>query len=142
MTDNGRTDVQRLIGEVAARHNILLKPDDAAFVLVTINRLVLEGIVSELLEKVSVVVADFEQAAGQVQTKAGASIGKEVKEATAAIRGDLANDVAAAGKQAHELVLAVHRAHSRPAVEKWVAVGAACALILFFLGVLTGRLLK
>jgi len=80
MTDNGRPDVQRLIGEVAARHNILLKPDDAAFVLVTINRLILEGIVSELLEKVSAIVADFEEAAGQVQSKAGAAIGKEVKE--------------------------------------------------------------
>jgi hypothetical protein len=142
MTDNDRPDVQRLIAEVAALHNILLKPDDAAFVLVTINRLILEGIVAELLEKVSAIITDFEQAAGQVQTKAGASIAREVKEATAAIRGELAKDVAAAGKQAHELVVAVHRAHSGPAVEKWVAVGAACALLLFFLGVLTGRLLK
>ncbi len=35
-------DVQRLIDEVAARHRLLLKPDDAAFAIVTMNRLVLE----------------------------------------------------------------------------------------------------
>ncbi len=37
-------NVQRLIAEVAARHRLLLKPDDAAFALVTMNRLVLEEI--------------------------------------------------------------------------------------------------
>jgi len=36
-------DVQRLIDEVAARHRLLLKPDDAAFAIVTMNHLVLEA---------------------------------------------------------------------------------------------------
>src|ERR1022692_4829840 len=35
-------NVQRLIAEVAAQHGLFLKPDDAAFALVTMNRLVLE----------------------------------------------------------------------------------------------------
>ena len=47
-----RLDVQRLIGAVAARHGILLKPDDAAFALVTMNQLILEETVEELLETV------------------------------------------------------------------------------------------
>jgi hypothetical protein len=142
MIGNGRLDLQRLIGEVAARHNILLKPDDAAFALVTINRLVLEDVVGELLEKVRGLIMELEQAAAQVQTKAGNLVARDVQEATAAVRDELANDIGAAGKQAHEFVLAVHRAHSKSAVEKWVAVGATCALILFLLGVLVGRLLK
>ena len=36
-------DVQRMIDEVAARHRLLLKPDDAAFAIVTMNHLVLEA---------------------------------------------------------------------------------------------------
>ena len=43
---NGRRltppDVMALIGEVAARHGITLRPDDPVFALVTVNQLVLE----------------------------------------------------------------------------------------------------
>ena len=34
-------DTQKLIAEVAARHGILLKANDAAFALVTMNQIVL-----------------------------------------------------------------------------------------------------
>lgn len=34
-------DVQRLIGEVARRHNVLVSPDDPIFVAVTLNELLL-----------------------------------------------------------------------------------------------------
>jgi len=54
-------DVQRLIDEVAARHRLLLKPDDAAFAIVTMNRLVLE----ESLEAIHSLIQEdlFEAAA-------------------------------------------------------------------------------
>ena len=42
MRENNSFNVQRLIAEVAAQHGLFLKPDDAAFALVTMNRLVLE----------------------------------------------------------------------------------------------------
>jgi len=35
-------NIQRLIAAVAAEHSLILKPDDAAFAIVTMNRLVLE----------------------------------------------------------------------------------------------------
>jgi hypothetical protein len=142
MTDHRPPDLQRLIGEVAARHNILLKPDDAAFALVTINRLILEDVVKDLLEKVREILVEFELAAGQVQTRAGSLIARDVKEATAAIRGELAKEVGAAGKQAQALVDAVHRAHSKAVVEKWVGIGIACAALLFASGFLVGRLVR
>jgi hypothetical protein len=41
-------DIGRLIAAVAARHHVLLKPDDAAFALVTLNQLVLEDSMKEL----------------------------------------------------------------------------------------------
>src|SRR5580658_433021 len=45
-------NVERMIAVVAAEHRFILKPDDAAFALVTMNRLVLE----ESLEAIRAVV--------------------------------------------------------------------------------------
>jgi hypothetical protein len=140
-TLESRLDVQRIIGAVAARHGILLKPDDAAFALVTINQLVLEEFMAELLEQVRHAMADFDEVAAHVQTRAGSLVASEVKDATGAIRHALEGDIAAAGKQAREFVIEVHRAHSRAALEKWVAVGVVCSLLLFVVGVFVGKLL-
>ena len=38
--ENDRIDIQRLIGEVAARHRLLLHPDEPAIAMVTMNQLV------------------------------------------------------------------------------------------------------
>jgi hypothetical protein len=141
-TLGGRLDVQHIIGAVAARHGILLKPDDAAFALVTINQLVLEEVMAELLERVQHAMADFDQAAARVQTRAGSLLASEVKDVTGAIRTALASDVARAGERARELVVEVHQAHSRAALEKWVALGVVCSLLLFVFGVLVGKLLQ
>jgi hypothetical protein len=138
--ETGRSDVQHLIGEVAARHGILLKPDDAAFALVTINQLVLEEVMTGLLRKVEHAMAEFDGAAVRVQAQAGSLLASEVRDAAAAIRRELQGDVATAGKQASQLVMEVHRAHSRSAVEKWLALGVACALLMFGAGVVVGRL--
>ena len=142
MRENSGLDVQRLIGAVAARHGILLKPDDAAFALVTMNRIILEEVMTELLGKVQHAMADFDEAAARVQTRAGSVLASEVKDAAATIHRELESDIAAAGKQAREFVLEVHRAHSRAALQKWVALGALCALVLFVSGVLLGRMLQ
>ena len=139
---NGNVDVQRLIGAVAARHGILLKPDDAAFALVTINQLILEEVMATVLGKMQHAVADFDEAAARVQTRAGSLLASEVKAAAAAIRGELENDIATAGKQARQFVLQVHRAHSRATLEKWMALGIVSALILFVCGVFVGKLLQ
>ena len=42
--------MQRLIAAVATEHRLLLKPDDAAFSIVTMNRLVLEESLEESLD--------------------------------------------------------------------------------------------
>jgi len=45
-------DIKILIGEVAARHGVTLRPDDPAFVLVTVNQLVLEQAIAELVQRI------------------------------------------------------------------------------------------
>jgi hypothetical protein len=139
--DNCNRDVQRIIGAVAERHGILLKPDDAAFALVTINQLMLEEIMADLLEEVRSAITEFDEAAGRVQSRAGSLLASEVKDAAATIRRELEGDIAAAGQQAREFVLEVHRAHSKAARGRWLALGLACALILFVSGVFLGRML-
>jgi hypothetical protein len=140
--ESSNRDVQRIIGAVAERHGILLKPDDAAFALVTINQLMLEEVMVELLGEVRSAITEFDEAAGRVQSRAGSLLASQVKDAAATIRRELGGDIAAAGQQAREFVFEVHRAHSKAARERWLALGLACAVILFVAGILLGRLIR
>jgi len=72
-------DIDRLIAEVAARHGILLEKDDAAFALVTLNQLILDSAIDDLVGKMRAVIAEFEVATERVQQKAGIAIAKQVK---------------------------------------------------------------
>jgi hypothetical protein len=139
---NGSFDIQRLIGAVAERHGILLRPDDAAFALVTMNQLMLEAAMNELVVKLENAAADFEQSAERVQTRAGGLIGNEVKNALASIRGELQSDIATAGIQARELVSEVRKAHSRPVLAKWISFGVVCGLVLFLCGIFVGKMFQ
>jgi hypothetical protein len=78
-------DIDRLIAEVAARHGILLKKDDAAFALVTLNQLVLEAALSRLIAETQRATADFECAMDRVQTRAGAAMANDARRLVAEI---------------------------------------------------------
>jgi hypothetical protein len=72
--------IDRLIAEVAARHGVLLKPDDAAFALVTLNQLVLEDGIKGLAAEIRAATADFESAFERVQVRAGAALAKDLRQ--------------------------------------------------------------
>ena len=86
-------NVQRLITAVAAEHRLLLKPDDAAFAIVTMNRLVLE----ESLEAIRAVVAEdlaqFKQTAQWAHSRAESAIQSEVRVSARALREELQSDI-------------------------------------------------
>jgi hypothetical protein len=69
-------DIDRLIAAVAARHHILLKPDDAAFALVTLNQLVLEDSINELACHIRSATTEFKSSFERVQVDAGAALAK------------------------------------------------------------------
>jgi hypothetical protein len=71
-------DVEKLIGEVAARNGIRIEPDDPAFALVTLNQLVLEQTVQDLVVQIRAATAEFESAADRVQKRAGTILAREV----------------------------------------------------------------
>src|ERR1700729_397065 len=91
-------DVQRLIAEVAARHRLLLKPDEAAFAIVTMNRLVLEESLEAIHSRV------LEGLAQKVQSRAGSILAAEVRESAAAIREEIRRDIKETHLQASKII--------------------------------------
>ncbi|MGD0619096.1 MAG: hypothetical protein ABSB67_15720 [Bryobacteraceae bacterium] len=97
---NSRIDVQRLIVEVAARHNILLKPDDAAFALVTMNELVLEELVERVETRIGASLAAFEASTKDAERRAVRAIAIEVDRSGDRIRHQIESDICDAGVKA------------------------------------------
>ena len=133
-------DVQRLIDEVAARHRLLLKPDDAAFAIVTINRLVLEESLEAIHSRIVEDLALFEAAAKKVQTRAGTVLAAEVRESAAGIRQELERDVQDARLQASKTVQQVEAAYQHRMSAQKLTIAVRAAVLLFSWGVWAGRI--
>jgi hypothetical protein len=117
-------DVKALIGEVAARNGIRLEPGDPAFALVTLNQLVLEEAVRDLVAEIRAATADFEAAAERVQGLAGATLAREINQL--AVRGRQGGPTDS-GAPAWCFAL------------RWMCTGAIIALGLMFAGTLFGH---
>jgi len=133
-------DVQHLIDEVAARHRLLLKPDDAAFAIVTMNRLVLEESLEAIHSQIHEDLGLFEAAAKKMQTRAGTILAAEVRESAAGIRQELERDVQDARLQASKIVRQVEAAYQQRMSAQKLAIAALAAVLLFFWGVWVGRI--
>lgn len=131
-------DVKALIGEVAARHGITLRPDDPAFALVTVNQLVLEQTMAELIGRTQQMTNEFDQAAARLQARAGSVLAAEVRKAGAEIRQALRQDIAA-GIQPRQSAEEIQRAQSGALSYWWLSAGLIAALALFVIGILVGR---
>jgi hypothetical protein len=135
-------DFKKLIGEAASRHGILLREDDPALVIVTLNHLILQSATNELIQKIRLLAVEFSEAAERVQERAGAAIGDEVRAAVDSARAGLKGDVEAERLQVRKLITEVHQAHSRPTVIRWITVGVLAATGLLGCGVLLGNLMR
>src|SRR5215469_8647853 len=89
-------DIQRLIGEVAARDGIRVEPGDPAFALVTLNQLVLEDAVKQIGEHIQSGIAEFTEAVQITESRAGKMLAEDVRDAAAQVREELQRDVEAA----------------------------------------------
>lgn len=74
-------DRKRIIGEVAARHGVLLEEDDPAFLLVTIAEIALRDAQAEFLDVVRRTIADQEEAAERMQKNIGETLGNSIRRA-------------------------------------------------------------
>ena len=84
----------------------------------------------------------FEQAAEQVQLRAGSLLAQRVRECVAVLRQDVLKDVGNASSQARERIEAVVRPKYRPTVQRWVVIGLLSGTVLFGCGVWLGTLLR
>ena len=74
-------DRKRIIGEVAAKHGVLLEEDDPAFLLVTIAEMALRDAQAEFLDVVRRTIADQEEAAERMQKSIGETLGNSIRRA-------------------------------------------------------------
>lgn len=136
------TEIKRLAAEVSLQHGIRIDPDDPMMAVVTLNRLVLENILTEGLASVRAAAEEFNQAAERVQVRAGSVVGQEVRECVGVIREELQKDIDEARLHACELVEELHRVQSRWSIVQWTATGILGGAVLFIGGFFSGVLLR
>jgi Transcriptional activator TraM len=130
-------DTKRLIAEVAAKHGICLTSNDPALCLITLNELVLEDAVAKVLENVHTANKDFEQAAEQLQARAGTFLAQQMSKSIAAARSEFVSNVDQATAQAVERISKWHHLQRRFAFH-WMVAGIVAALFIFAGGILLG----
>jgi hypothetical protein len=143
MADEKETvDIQRLIGEVAARHRFLLKIEDPAIALITMNQLILDSSLAAVHKQIRATIAEFHASLEKAEERAGSMLAEKVKESADQIREGLHGDIHVAGLKAREYVHLVNEAHRRPALIRWGAAGFVAATLVFGGGILLGTFLQ
>jgi hypothetical protein len=138
---SAKIDTKDMIAKVAQRHGILLRRDDPAFAIVTMNELVLEAMAAQLIQQVNSSINEFKAAADRIQMRAGATFAEEVRTAIDSVRAGLRADIEAGGFKARELVMEVHLTHSRRNFVRWFSAGLLAALVLLACGAFFGKMI-
>jgi CHASE3 domain sensor protein len=135
--DESRTtiDLKRLAAEVSVQHGIRVDPDDPMMAVVTLNRLVFEQAVGQVLERVQESVRDFETAADKVQVRAGAALAQEVRDCGDAMKQETAKALEEFRRAGTKRWADTAGVPSTRAGQKWIVLGLALAIFLFGLGV-------
>ena len=135
-------DLKRLAAEVSVQHGIRIDADDPMMAVVTLNRLVFEQAVAQVLERVQTAVRDFETAADKVQVRAGGVLAQEVRDCGFAMRQEFekACEDFRRGEQKYRSENGY--GHTRPAILRWLIPCFALALALFGVGICVGTQLR
>src|SRR5882724_9304565 len=134
-------DFKRITAEVAARHGMLLRPDDPAMLLVTMNEVVLQQVFGSIEARTEEIVAGIQAGLRSTQCESLGNIEREARKAGIAVREEIQKDIDAGRLHARELIVELNRAYTRSAVRRWVSIGVVAASGLLVLGVGLGMLL-
>ena len=132
-------DVKKIVGEVAARHGVLIDENDPLMVALTANGLVLEALARELMAESRAVVEKLESTTVGLPEEARAALTQAAERSAEAVRQGLAADIEGASLKARAIVDSVYRARSRAGMWMWIAVGMLAASVVFAAGFITGR---
>jgi ribosome recycling factor len=105
---------------------------------VTLNQLVLEDAAEQIREHIHAGVAEFTEAVRKAEVRAGKILAEEVKDAAAELRRELERDIEKARLEANQIVQAVHQAHTKAAIVRWVVATMIAAAGLFGAGLWLG----
>ena len=130
-------DLKRLAAEVSVQHGIRIDPDDPMLAVVTLNRLVFENAVAQVLERIQSSVQDFEAATEKVQIRAGAILAQEVRNYGSAFRQQFDQALEGSSRSGS----ATRTSKRGEILLNWyAALGAITfALVLFAVGIWVGR---
>jgi hypothetical protein len=131
-------EVQKLIGEVAARNHCRIEDGDPIFAVSTINRLMMDEAVDGLIVRVGAAITAFETSARAVDAHAGKLLAEEIRTSIAAWKAAIAQDINVASVRSCEMIDRLNQAHSRPVRLRWGALGLAAGLLLFVGGIFLG----
>jgi len=135
-------DLKRITAEVAARHGMLVMPDDPAMLLVTMNEMVLQQVIERIESRTEEMTTCIEVGIRSAQSEALGGIEREARKAGIAVREEIQKDVDTGRLHARELIVELNLAYSRSAVRRWVAIGVIAGTVLLVLGVGLGVLLS
>src|SRR5262245_48182641 len=127
---SGTLDTQKLIAEIAARHQIRLESDDPIFTVVTLNQLVMQDTVAEMLKVMEATLSRFEASIERAENRAGRLLADSVKDSGATIRRMIQEDIRAANLRANELVRRLDAVHNRRALRFWAGIALLCTVVL------------
>jgi len=126
-------DLKRLAAEISVQHGIRVDADDPMMAVVTLNRLVLESAVAEVVENLQSATRDLQDAAEKVQLRAGARLAREIRECASAIQMELRAGGSASGGRAANLRDDSKSGHHQRWLRQLIA-----AVIIFLAGVGVG----
>ena len=133
-------DVKRIVGEVAARHGVLVEENDPLMVALSANGVLLEALARELLDELRTVSARVENVTMELPDEMSAALKQAAEYAASSVRRGLELDIEGAGLKARAIVDAVHRSQSSAAMWTWITAGLFAGMALFAAGVAVGRL--
>ena len=133
-------NIQRLIAAVAAEHDLILKPDDAAFAIVTMNRLVLEESLEAIRAVVAEQLAQVKQTAQSAQSSARSAIEYEIQSTAAILHDAINRDIGRARTHAVEIVEEVKAAYEKPMSNRKFTILSLAGLLIWLVGFCMGRL--
>ena len=134
-------DFRRLAAEVSAQHGIRIDPDDPMMAVVTLNRLVFEQAVAEVLDRVQSAARDFEVATEKVQVRAGGVLAQEVRDCAVVLRDEIAKATGSVGSDAR-IVRAQGTSIAAAPKSAWLVAGLALALTMLAIGMWLGARLR
>jgi hypothetical protein len=134
-------DIRRLLGEVAERHGVVLRPDDPIFVTVTLNERLLQRYLDRAVaaaeQRLSLLTAEqyagAKESAARIITDAAQHAAEHIRNAGTAVQDDLLalvrREVATARTAAAEAAKA-RRTATHVVAAAWLAVVAVAAGVI------------